>query len=281
MDGEYFPTFAGAKPVLTVVCLAALWTWETYFPLAADRQRRWGHARRNVVIAVLNTVTLVLLFGAATVTVSAWAAEHRFGLLHWSGVPGSWRALMAIVLLDAWLYVWHRLNHRVPLLWRFHRVHHADDEMDVTTATRFHLGEHLGAATLRLGVIALLGVTMGEILLYETLVVAVTMFHHANISLGMLDRPLRWLIVTPRMHQVHHSRQHQEMNSNYSTFFSCWDRIARTYRMRAGSEPVELGLDEFHDARWQTVKGMLQTPFVSPPKTPKAAEPEVEACGRE
>lgn len=253
-----------AKAGLTVLCLAILWTWETWVPLIAGRQKRWRHARRNVAIALLNTVVLGVLFGAATMGVAIWATDSQLGLLNWLAVPWPYRLLPAILLLDGWLYVWHRLNHRVPLLWRFHRMHHSDSEMDVTTATRFHLGEHLGAAALRLGLIPLFGITVVEILVYEMLVVAVTMFHHANVSLGRFDQPLRWLIVTPRMHQIHHSRLRAETDSNYSVLFSVWDRIAFTYRMRAGSEPVELGLSDFDDDHWQTVAGMLKTPFVRP-----------------
>lgn len=252
---------AMSKPGMVVACLAILWTWETFLPLVGGRQRRWRHAGRNLGIAVLNTVVLAALFGAATVGVAVWAAEQHFGLLHLLNLPWPWRWIPAILLLDGWLYVWHRLNHRIPLLWRFHRMHHSDREMDVTTATRFHLGEHLGAAILRLGLIPLFGVTAVEVLVYETLVVAVTMFHHSNVSLGRLDRPLRWLVVTPRMHQIHHSRLRPETDSNYSVLFSVWDRLACTYRMRRGDGAVELGLDDFDDDRWQSVVGMLKTPF--------------------
>lgn len=252
---------ATAKPAVTVACFVLLWLWETFFPLVAGRRHRWRHAGRNVAIAVLNTVALAVVFGAATVGVANWAAERQWGLLSLLGLSGLGHWLAAIVLQDLWLYVWHRLNHGVPFLWRFHRMHHADPEMDVTTATRFHLGEHIGSATLRLGLIPLIGLTAAEILVYDTLVVVITMFHHANISLGVADRPLRWLIVTPRMHQIHHSRWRPETDSNFSVLFSMWDRLARTFRMRAGSQPVELGLDEFDDDRWQTIAGMLRTPL--------------------
>lgn len=251
-----------AKAVLTVLALTVLWSWETLFPLVVRREGRWRHAGRNLAISLLNTVVLALLFGTATVAVAIWASEQDLGVLNWLAVAWPWRVLPAILLLDCWLYVWHRMNHRIPLLWRFHRMHHSDAEMDVTTATRFHLGEHLGSATLRLGLIPLAGLFPIEILIYETLVVANTMFHHANITLGWLDRPLRWLIVTPRMHQIHHSRLQPETDSNYSTIFSFWDRLFRSYRMRIGNEPVELGLKEFDEPHWHTVGGMLKTPFV-------------------
>jgi sterol desaturase/sphingolipid hydroxylase (fatty acid hydroxylase superfamily) len=262
--------FAAGKAAATVAGFVLLWSWESFWPLTADRPHRWRHAGRNMAVAVVNTVLLGVLFGAATVAMTLWAARHRSGLLHQLDLPGPGRWLLALLLLDGWLYVWHRLNHAVPLLWRFHRMHHADPEMDVTTATRFHPGEQIASATLRLGLIPLLGVTMAEILVYETLVIAVTMFHHANISLGPADRPLRWLLVTPRMHQIHHSRWRPETNSNYAVVLSLWDRLGRTFRRRSGPQPVELGLDGFDDDRWQTVAGMLRTPLAEEsPVTPE------------
>jgi sterol desaturase/sphingolipid hydroxylase (fatty acid hydroxylase superfamily) len=128
----------------------------------------------------------------------------------------------------------------------------------------FHLGEHVGANVLRLGLIPLLGFQIWHIVLYEMLVVAITQFHHANISLSRWDRWLRLLIVTPDMHKVHHSRLRTETNSNFSTLFSFWDRLAKTFRMRPNPNTLDFGLDEFDQPRWQTFWGMLKTPFVSP-----------------
>ena len=283
MPTELPPWALGLKPIITVALLAALWSWESLFPLATGRAKRLRHAVRNIIVAVLNTILLTLLFGAATVGVATWGTEHDFGLLNWLDVPWPWRLLPAIVLLDGWLYAWHRLNHRIPLLWRFHRMHHADREMDVTTATRFHLGEHLGAAILRLGLIPLFGVSVVEILVFETLVVANTMLHHANVSVGPLDRPLRSLVVTPRMHQIHHSRYRPETDSNYSVLFSFWDRLFRSYRMRTGNELVELGLNDFDEDRWQTVAGMLKTPFAPSggDGTTKTPQPDTDVSATE
>jgi hypothetical protein len=144
-------------------------------------------------------------------------------------------------------------------------------------STRFHLGEHLGAATLRLGLILLFGLNVVEIMIYETLVVAVKMFHHANVSLGRFDELLRFVIVTPRMHQVQHSRWRPETDSNYSTLFSIWDRLFRMFRMRAGNKPVERGLGEFEDDAWQTAVGMLRTLFAAALRV----EPERQEDGGE
>ena len=164
-------------------------------------------------------------------------------------------------------------------------MHHADRDMDVTTATRFHIGEHLGAAVLWLGLVPLIGLEAWHLLVFESLVVANTMFHHANISIGRSDAWLRWIIVTPFMHKVHHSRWRPETDSNYSTLFSFCDRLAGTYRMRRDCSSIKLGLDGFDDPQWQTAWGMLKTPFAGQktgertPEVPEARRP-VASAGR-
>jgi sterol desaturase/sphingolipid hydroxylase (fatty acid hydroxylase superfamily) len=183
--------------------------------------------------------------------------------LHALELDGPWRLLVAVLVLDLWMYLWHRMNHALPFLWRFHRMHHSDPAMDVTTATRFHLGEHVIGATLRLGLIPIFGLEAWHLIVYEILVVAITMFHHANISLGRLDGVLRLLIVTPKFHKLHHSRWRPETDSNFSTLFSFWDRLAGTFRMRADVGTIRFGLDEFAADDWQSVGGMLKTPLAN------------------
>jgi sterol desaturase/sphingolipid hydroxylase (fatty acid hydroxylase superfamily) len=252
------------KLVVPVVLLALFWCWETWRPFFGQREGRVRHAGHNLAIALFNTVILGLVFGYGTATVAGWTEENRCGLLNALGLGGPLRFVLALVLLDGWMYVWHRANHCIPLLWRFHRMHHSDRHMDVTTATRFHLGEHLGAAVLRLGLIPLLGFEVWNLVLYDTLVIAITQFHHADISIGRWDRWLRWLIVTPYMHKVHHSDWRQETDSNYSTVLSVWDRLFRSFRMRSDPKTLVFGLDEFSDPGWQNWWGMMETPFVSP-----------------
>jgi sterol desaturase/sphingolipid hydroxylase (fatty acid hydroxylase superfamily) len=170
--------------------------------------------------------------------VTHWAEQTQFGLLQLLSVGAPTATVIAVVMLDAWMYVWHRANHAIPALWRFHRMHHSDACMDVTTATRFHLGEHAIGGALRLGIILLLGLHAWHIVIYELLVLLVTQFHHANISLGKLDRWLRIVFVTPDMHKIHHSR------------------------LRVDVATLQFGLDGFNDERRQTICGMLTTPFV-------------------
>src|SRR5262245_8912053 len=192
-----------------------LWGWETFHPVFERGLGRLRHAGRNLFTALFNTLILAVAFGSLTVLVAEWAREKQVGLLHAVDLAWPLKLLIALVLLDAWLYVWHRLNHSVPLLWRFHRMHHSDTAMDVTTAQRFHLGELAAAAALRLGLIPLLGVEIWLIIVHETLVAGVTLFHHANISLGKWDRVVRWVIVTPDFHKLHHSRWQPETDSNF------------------------------------------------------------------
>jgi sterol desaturase/sphingolipid hydroxylase (fatty acid hydroxylase superfamily) len=252
------------KAAVTVGVLAVLWVWETSLPFFERREARLRHAGRNLAVALLNTVVLAAAFSTGSTFVAAWAQEQGFGLLHVLDLGSPVRLVLALVLLDGWMYLWHRANHTIPVLWRFHRMHHSETEMDVTTATRFHLGEHIGASLLRVGLIPVLGFEVCQLIVYDTVLIAVTMLHHANVSLGRSDRWLRWLVVTPDMHKVHHSSWRPETDSNYSTVFSVWDRLARTFRMRADPKTLQFGLPEFPDPGWQTVWGMLKTPFVNP-----------------
>lgn len=257
-EGEYL---LYARTVLPAVLLAAFWCWETWRPYFGQPDGRLRHACRNLAIALCNTVVLGLVFGAAVVAVTGWTQAHDYGLLNRLDGSGPIRFVLALVLLDGWMYLWHRANHAVPVLWRFHRMHHSDPHMDVTTATRFHLGEHVGSALLRLGLIPLLGLDIWHLVVYDTLVIAVTQFHHADISLGGWDRWLRLFIVTPDLHKVHHSDQRPETDSNYATVLSLWDRLAGTLQLRANPRAIVFGLAEFREPQWQSIWGMLRTPW--------------------
>jgi sterol desaturase/sphingolipid hydroxylase (fatty acid hydroxylase superfamily) len=258
MSGEYLRF---GKTAAAVVFLALFWIWESlhpFFPLVPGRLR---HAGCNLVIALLNAIVLGLIFGLLATIISDWADEHALGLLRRVETPDGVRLVLALVLLDGWTYLWHRANHVVPFLWRFHRMHHSDGRMDVTTATRFHPGELLISSLLHLALIPLLGIAAWQLAVYEMILIAITQFHHANISLGRLDGVLRWLIVTPDMHKVHHSNLRAETDSNYASILSIWDRLARTFRRRDDPATIHYGLPEFGAPHWQTVGGMLTTPL--------------------
>jgi sterol desaturase/sphingolipid hydroxylase (fatty acid hydroxylase superfamily) len=259
------------RTLAALVVLLLLLTWESIAPFflqfARARADRTRHALRNLALgglnALLNGVICVGLWWA----VAHWAADHGFGLLRWFTLPAWPHWLSAFILLDLWMYGWHRLNHRMAFLWRFHRVHHSDPAMDVTTASRFHAGEIALSCVMRLPIIALLGIGLLELVVYESVMFAVVQLHHANVKLpDHLERALRVFIVTPNMHKVHHSNWQPETDSNYSSLFSFWDRLFRTFRLRADPRSLQFGLHELARPEDQTLKGLLTTPFKSIPR---------------
>ncbi len=175
----------------------------------------------------------------------AWAEERSFGLLRWLPTGEIWRGVLIVLLLDAGTYIWHRRNHALPALWQFHRLHHAGREMNVTMANRFHLGEIFLSSTLRIPLLALLGARIKEVAIYDTMLFAVVQFQHANIGLPEgLDRALRCVIATPHLHKVHHSVVRAEADSNYSSLFSWWDRVFRTFRLSSDPRRIVFGVDD-------------------------------------
>ncbi len=232
--------------------LLVLFSWESaqpFFGLFAGSPHPWRarfrHAATNIGIGVLNGLAIRFGFLALWAATMRWTAEQGVGLLNWLPVAPSVRWLPALLLLDAWTYTWHRLNHTVPFFWRFHRLHHSDRAMDVTTANRFHFGEITLSSLFRVPVLAIIGCRLDELALYEVLLFAVVQFHHANVGLPeWLDRALRLVIVTPHLHKVHHSVVVAEQNANFSSLFSWWDRVARTFRLAPDLSAVVFGVDD-------------------------------------
>ncbi len=258
------PSLLQVQTGIAVGVLVLLWCLETWVPVFVDRPHRYRHAFRNLVMAGLNMAVLGLLFAAAIAGAAAWSEETRFGLLHQLTAPAWVELPLALLLFDAWMYVWHRANHRVPFLWRFHRMHHSDPEMDVTTALRFHFGEIIISSTLRLAIVPLLGLTLWQVVLYETFLLPVIAFHHSNVALPeRYDRFLRTVIVSPNMHRVHHSDWQPETDSNYSSIFSWWDRLGRTFRRRDDARTLRYGLREFDGEEWQGLWGLVKTPVAN------------------
>jgi sterol desaturase/sphingolipid hydroxylase (fatty acid hydroxylase superfamily)/rhodanese-related sulfurtransferase len=238
--------------------------WESFWPMYAWFKgrgfERMQHGFRNVVIGLLNTIVVAVLFVQAWLWAANWAQDHRFGLLNLTALPAWARLAIAILILDGWMYAWHRLNHGIPLLWRFHRVHHAERYLDVTSATRFHLGEIGLSALIRVPLILLFGIRFSELVIYESLLFAVVQFHHANIRLpAVIEAVASKIIVTPNIHRVHHSKFQPETDSNFSSLLSFWDRAFHT-RKETDLAKIELGLDEFgpeHD----NLAGIMEAPL--------------------
>lgn len=248
--------------------LVLLLAWETlhpFLPQFTGRGRdRAMHGFRNVLFGVFNSIVIAIGFAALWAVASANSAQHGFGVLHRLEMSPVLHAVAAVLVLDFWTYWWHWINHRVPFFWRFHRMHHSDPQMDVTTANRFHTGEIVFSSLLRVPIIFLAGIHLWELVLYEMLMFGVVQFHHANVGLPpRLDRFLRVFIPTPAMHKVHHSRMMVETNSNYSSLLSVWDRLFRTFRLRENPREIVFGLNEFDAPESQQLKGMAKTPLLS------------------
>lgn len=253
------------KPATAVLALALLWALEAAAPMFERRRPKTAHDAANLALALLNAVVAAVGFAYLTDAMTEWARREGIGLLHWLGARGWAAAVAAVLLLDAWQYLWHRLNHRVPWLWRFHAVHHADAELDASSGLRFHTGEIVLSSVARLAVLPLLGVTLPQVFLYEALLLPVILFHHSNVRVPAgLDRALRAVIVTPRMHWVHHSEQRVETDSNFASIFSFWDRCFGSFRLRTHPEQIRLGLGLADERAWRTLPGMLAMPFRTP-----------------
>ena len=260
---------ANMQILTAAVVLVFLWTLESVIPFLSNRHHRFRHAARNVTIGAFNVIVLALLFAPVFVRLTAWSEAHNFGLLHLFDLPIFASALLAILFQDALMYAWHRANHRFPFLWRFHKVHHSDPEMDVSTAVRFHTGEILISAILRLGVIAVLGLSLWQVLLYDLLLVPVILFHHSNIQFPeKWDKPFRALFASPAMHRVHHSPERRETDSNYGSIFSIWDRLAHSFQLRENSLEVKYGLGEYSGKETEKLSVLVLMPFEKS-KTPQ------------
>lgn len=259
MTHAIFDTYGA--PVLFLIFLL-LFVLESKFQLRKRVQCRWRRIVINFLLSIPAFVLLRLVFIPAMVWLAAANQDWHFGLFYWTGETGLWKYVLVFLLLDYSLYTWHILLHRLPILWRFHLVHHTDLDLDITTAFRFHFGELIGSVLFRGAAILLLGASPIMVLLYEIVFEAATQFHHSNIKLPLrLERLLNYIIVTPRMHGIHHSMLKQETDSNYATIFSFWDRIHQTLFLNKAQDKVVTGVPAFADEKEMTIGMLLQLPF--------------------
>jgi sterol desaturase/sphingolipid hydroxylase (fatty acid hydroxylase superfamily) len=245
--------------------LAVIGVWEVVAPrraLTASKAMRWTS---NLGIVVLNTLLLRLVFPLAAAGMAAFAAANGWGLLNHFQVP-VWLAVpIAVITMDFVIWLQHVMVHAVPALWRLHRVHHADLDYDVTTGSRFHPIEIGLSMLIKFATITLLGPPVLAVVIFEVLLNATAMFNHGNIRLPRsLDRVLRWFVVTPDMHRVHHSIEDDESNSNFGFNLPWWDRLFGTYtaQPRAGHDAMTIGIRDHRDPKEVArLDGMLLLPF--------------------
>lgn len=252
--------FAG---LLTLFVLAeALWPRRGR---VASRLARWT---TNGLITLLNTVTLRVAVPVLAVGAATFAQANSIGLLNMVDIPPWAAVLVALVVLDAAIYAQHVVFHHVPLLWRIHRVHHVDRDIDATTALRFHPVEILLSMGIKIALVIALGAPPAAVILFEVVLNGMAMFNHANLRLPLgVDRVLRMLVVTPDMHRVHHSVRMAETNSNFGFNLSLWDRLFGTYKDQPadGHANMTIGLSEFQDDRPARLGFSLWLPFSKGP----------------
>ena len=224
----------------------------------------WRRRITNLLLIIINTLILRLAFPLLAVDLAVRLEQGGGGP---PGILPYWAVVTAgVILLDCAIYWQHRLIHKIPLLWRMHRVHHADIDFDVTTAVRFHPFEMAVSMAIKLALIALFGIPALAVLIFEILLSAGALFTHANIRLPeTFERRLRWLLVTPEMHRIHHSVHWDESNSNFGFHLSLWDRIFGSYcdQSRDEQATMQIGLHEFRDRRDQSLWALLVNPFRS------------------
>jgi sterol desaturase/sphingolipid hydroxylase (fatty acid hydroxylase superfamily) len=251
---EYIPAFLQSKSALVLMALAVFLTLDRVFP-AVRVAGGWPRVFKNLSLALANG----FLGWLVVVPISAFAAQHalEWRPIWWSGAAG---LAIDLLILDLWIYWWHRANHEVSFLWRFHQVHHLDQFLDASSALRFHFGEVFLSALVRALVMFLIGVPLQTVVLFETVLAFATMFHHSNVRLPQrFERLISLVIVTPSIHWVHHHALRADTDSNYSTVLSIWDRLfgSRSATVRTPAMPIGV-----EGARDLDAIGLLKRPFI-------------------
>lgn len=264
-----------AKAAIVLAAALAFALWERLRPaeggpllvrLGSATRAGWRRLGRNLALFGLNG----LLSPLVVLPVTAWAASFEVGIrpAWWAGWPG---LALDLLLLDLWIYGWHRLNHEWPALWRFHQVHHLDETLDTSSAVRFHAGEVLLSALVRAGVVVALDMPLASVVLFEGLVLAASLFHHSDARLPPgLERALGRVVVTPGQHWVHHHALRADTDSNYGTILSVWDPLFGSRSLTRRWRGMPIGVERLRD---RPLPRLLLAPFARQPRAKAAAPP--------
>ncbi len=271
MDDHRLMYYFGNEPYtrfvifLVFFSLMALWQKSSRFrPLSVPLKERW---LSHLGLAFVNLLLFRLLFSGTALWAAYWAARHGLGLFRKVEVPFLFSLIFTVVFLDWMVYYLHRMFHALPVLWRVHRIHHTDPDVEVSTGVRFHPFEVILTMLWKAFFIVLLGAPLSGVFVYEVMVMAANLFNHSNARLPkLLESWVRLLFVTPDMHRVHHSLDPRETNSNFGFIFSFWDRALMTYRVapEKGQEGVLLGQENLRAPQDQTIANLLKQPFLNP-----------------
>jgi len=254
---------ANLKRLILPGIFVLLFVLEQVVPL-----RKRTHALVRRLVKNLTLTAIVFLVGSlivknAGLTTSWWSMERGIGIALLIPLPKWGRIAMGFLLMDLTFYYWHLVNHRIPLLWRFHNVHHIDPDLDVSTSFRFHFVEIAYSSVFRVFQVSLIGIAPLTYAIYETVFAIETMFHHSNVRLPLkLERWLNKIIVTPRMHGIHHSAVREETNSNYGGIFPWWDRLHRTLVLNVPQLSIKIGVPGYLKAEDNRFWSLLGMPFV-------------------
>lgn len=255
------PAFWVSAVVLTAI-LTTMAALETVRPLRRRLEPRLRRTIRNFTTGALSLAIVTILQAPILMPLVNWTQEHGVGLLNLVDLPVALAVGLAVLLLDYTLWHWHRINHVVPFFWRFHLVHHVDRDMDASTALRFHFGEHALSIGWRVLQVVAIGPSPTALWVFHALLVAAILFHHSNTRIPLrLERFLVRVIVTPRMHGIHHSDWRNETNSNWSSLLSGWDYLHRTVLLSVPQEEVVVGVPAYREPEDVTIGRILWMPF--------------------
>lgn len=250
--------------ILSVGAFAVLYYFERRRPLRDEVEPKEINTLRNLAIAATAGLAVNFLEKPVTDKLTDFVEEKHFGLLKIFRLPKFLETVFAVLLLDYTLYIWHILTHKNSFLWRFHRVHHADLDLTASTAIRFHFGEISISVLFRAGQILLIGVSPEALKIWQNLLFINIFFHHSNLRLPKdFEAKLEKIIVTPRLHGIHHSEIQSQMNSNWSSGFSVWDKIHGTFQNGIEENTFRIGVKDFDNPEEVSLPKMLIEPFIS------------------
>lgn len=232
-------------------------------PLRRTTQPKATRTLTNLAIASTSAIALRFTFYPVVIAIAFWVEDRGYGLLHSLNLPHVITTILSIVVLDWTLYYWHLMLHKVPFLWRFHNVHHVDLDLDSSTAFRFHFGELMISTFFRSAQIFVFGISPFNLGLFELMITSFALFHHSNLRLPAgLEKVLSRLLITPRLHGIHHSTVRSETDSNFGTIFSGWDFIHGTFKSDVPQDSIVIGVPAYRNPKELSITGLLKMPFM-------------------
>lgn len=249
--------------IILVVCFISIFILEKRYPLRKAYHPRLQRVSTNIIMTIVVILVVQITVLPTVKATMNLSQTYHIGLIPFFGFKGWYAFVIGFLLLDLSFYYWHRFNHKTALFWRFHNVHHVDQDLDVTTAMRFHWGEIAYSSLFRFLQLIILGVTPITLLIYEFIFQVCIFFHHSNIRLPKrFETILGYLIITPRIHGIHHSNYRQETDSNYGVVFSIWDRVHATFNRSIHQEDITIGVPAYAKAEDNQLKTLLILPFL-------------------